>query len=233
MADIQSAPNQVQGEAAEDAAAVGNPVLVGGRFDSSPRSLETGDVGAIALDADGAVQVADGGNSLTVDGTVTASNAAGDIAHDSSDSGNPVKTGSKAYNFDGTEPGTAVAEGDRTHNISDLYGRPYVEITHPRFWSVSADYASAQTNTSVKATPGASLKLYLTDIIISNGATAGNITLLNGSGGAVLLELYPAVNGGMTSSFRTPIALSADTALCITSTTVTTHTITICGFIAP
>lgn len=47
----------VQGEVAEDAAAAGNPVLVGGRYDSSPRTLDTGDVGAIALGADGVVQV--------------------------------------------------------------------------------------------------------------------------------------------------------------------------------
>lgn len=289
MADIQSAPNQVQGEAAEDAPAVGNPVLVGGRYDSSSRALETGDVGAIALDQDGSVQISDGGgavsvddngtsltvdgtvaatqsgtwtlgansgvdigdvtinnaagasavniqdggNSITIDGTVTASNSAGDIAHDSADSGNPVKVGAKAYNFDGTEPGTAVAEADRVNNIADLYGRQYVEISHPRFWHVSADYATAQTNTSVKATPGASLKLYITDIIISNGATAGNITLLDGSGGTVLFELYPAVNGGAAVQLRSPIALTANTALCITSTTVTTHSVTICGYIAP
>jgi len=57
----------VQGEAAENAATTGNPVLVGGRYDSTPRTLGDGDVGAAALDADGAVQVSDGGNSLTVD----------------------------------------------------------------------------------------------------------------------------------------------------------------------
>lgn len=242
MADIQSSGSQIQGEAAEDAPAVGHPVLVGGRFDSSARTLESGDVGAIALNMDGSVQINDGGGtigvddnggSLTIDGTVTASNSSGDIAHDSADSGNPVKVGAKAYNFDGTEPGTAVAEADRANNISDLYGRLYVEMSHPRFWHVSADYATAQTNTSVKATPGAGLKLYITDIIISNGATAGNITLLDGSGGTVLFELYPAVNGGAAVQLRSPIALTANTALCITSTTVTTHTVTICGYIAP
>ena len=45
------------GAAAEDAAASGNPVLVGGRYDSSARTLETGDVGAIALNASGQVLV--------------------------------------------------------------------------------------------------------------------------------------------------------------------------------
>lgn len=70
----------VQGEAAENAAATGNPVQIGGRFDSSPRTLGDTDVGAIALAADGAVHIDDGGNSLTVDGTVTANLGATDNA---------------------------------------------------------------------------------------------------------------------------------------------------------
>ena len=63
---------QVQGAAAENAAAAGNPVLSAGRYDATPRTLGDGDAGAIALDADGAVQISDGGNTITVDGTVTA-----------------------------------------------------------------------------------------------------------------------------------------------------------------
>jgi len=158
---------------------------------------------------------------------------AGDVAHDAGDSGNPVKVGGKAHPQDGTAPGTAVAENDRTHFITDEYGRQYVSDSHPNLWDVSADYAVAQTNTSVKAAPGAGLKLYITDIIISNGATAGNITLLDGSGGTVKFEGYFAINGGCTVFLRTPISLTANTALCITSTTVTTHSVTICGFVAP
>ena len=61
---------EIVGDAAENAAVAGNPVLVGGRYDSSSRTLGNGDVGAIALDADGAVHIADGGNTITVDGTV-------------------------------------------------------------------------------------------------------------------------------------------------------------------
>ena len=45
---------EVVGDAAENAAVAGNPVLVGGRYDSSGRTLGDGDVGAVALDADGA-----------------------------------------------------------------------------------------------------------------------------------------------------------------------------------
>ncbi len=188
-----------------------------------------------------AVNIQDGGNTITVDGTVTADLganndviAAGDIAHDVADSGNPIKTGSKAVLFNASAPpNAAAAEDDRVNHIADEFGRQYIEITHPNYWDASVDYATAQTNATVKAAAGAGLSLYITDVIISNGATAGNITLLDGSGGTVLLEAYPAIRGGLTHQFRSPIKLTANTLLAITSTTVTTHSLTVCGFIAP
>jgi len=194
----------------------------------------------IALGADGAVDtLVDSGQQTSANSVpvVLASDQsdieiAGDYAHDAADNGNPLKVGFKAKAFDGTAPGADVAEDDRVNAIGDVSGRQFVEITHPNYWSASADYAAAQTNATVKAAPGASLKLYVTDVIISNGATAGNVTLLDGSGGSVLLEFYPAINGSLSHSFRTPIPLTANTLLAITSTTVTTHSVTINGFIA-
>jgi len=182
---------------------------------------------SVALDVSAATVTVDlGANNDVV--------SAGDIAHDAADSGNPIKTGSKAVLFNSSAPpNAAAAEGDRVNHIADEYGRQYVETTHPNYWDASVDYAVAQTNTTVKAAPGAGLSLYITDIIISNGATAGNITLLDGSGGTVLLEIYPAINGGLTHSFKSPIKLTANTLLAITSTTVTTHSATVAGFIAP
>ena len=183
--------------------------------DTATDSVNEGDIGAPRMSADRVLY------------------AQGAVAHDAADSGNPVKVGFKAYAFDGTAPQTAAAEADRVNGISDLQGIQYVQISHPFFWHVSADYASAQTNTSVKAAPGAGLALYITDISISNGATAGNITLLDGSGGTVLYELYPAINGGAVLNLRNPIKLTANTALVITSTTVTTHSVFVAGFTVP
>ncbi len=48
---------EVVGDAAEDAAVAGNPLLSGGRYDNSERTLDNGDVGALALDPTGAVYV--------------------------------------------------------------------------------------------------------------------------------------------------------------------------------
>lgn len=170
-------------------------------------------------------------SSTVIPGASGGLNVQGHIAHDDADGGNPLKVGGKAYSFDGTAPGTAVAEADRANFITDVYGRQYVETTHPNYWKASADYAAAQTNATVVAAPGSG-SLYITDVIISNGAVAGNVTLLDGSGGTVLLEFYPAINGSLSHSFRTPIRLTATTLLAITSTTVTTHSVTVCGFTA-
>lgn len=134
---------------------------------------------------------------------------------------------------DGTDPTAVSAEGDAAALRTDMNRILLVNQTHPRGSTVSADYASAQTNTSVIAAPGASLSIYITDIMLSNGATAGNVTLLDGSGGTVKWEAYPAINGGaVLTGLRQPIKLTANTALCLTSTTVTTHSIFIGYYIA-
>ncbi|MCJ7805917.1 hypothetical protein MUP46_04730 [Patescibacteria group bacterium] len=181
------------------------------------------------------VHVDDNAGSLTVDGTVTAGNTAGDVAHDAADSGNPVKTGGKAVNMDGTAPGTAVAENDRANCITDLYGRQCVETVHPNFWSATANYAAAQTAVEIKAAPGAGLSLYITDVVCSNGATAGNMKF--GEDTASLVDkievMYFAVNGGAALHFRTPIKLTANKNFGLTSVTCTTHSVTICGYTAP
>jgi len=194
--------------------------------------------------AGAAVNIQDGGNVITVDGSVTAdlgSNndvvVAGDVAHDVADSGNPTKVGFKNKLFDGTAPGTTVsAENDRVDGIADGYGRQYVETTHPFRWDAVGDYSSAQTNATLKAAPGANLSLFITDIVISNGVTTGGatgyISLLDGSGGSVKLKIFPGAYGGATIHLKTPIKLTANTLLAVTSTTVTYHSIMVSGYTA-
>lgn len=57
--------------------------------------------------------------------TSTASAAAGDVAHDAADSGNPVKIGGKAY-LD--PPVSGVSVGDRVEAYFDQYGRQVVKF---------------------------------------------------------------------------------------------------------
>lgn len=226
--------NEVVGDAAHDAAAAGNPLLVGAYASAAAPSDVSGDADAVRLWAlrNGSLVVNQAIGGSLVTGTTTRE-VVGDVADDAATGGNPVLVAGVAVETDGTDPTTVSAEGDAAYLRTDRARRLLVSEHHPRSFFTSADYGSAQTNTSIQAAPGAGLSLYITDIIISNGATAGNITLLDGSGGTVKFEIYPAINGGVSISLRQPIRLTANTALCITSTTVTTHSLNIGGYTAP
>jgi hypothetical protein len=278
--DVLTLP-AVTGTVTANLSATDNAVLdtIDAVLDTINAKLVTGtDIGDVTINnaaGAAAVNIQDGGNTITVDGTVTANLSATDNAvldqielnQDTqtavlntidADTGSiltavqllddtvfaddaAVTLGTSKGNVmagvavqtDGTDPTAVSAEGDASSLRTDMNRILLVNQTHPRGFTVSADYAAAQTNVSVKVAPGASLSIYITDIQLSNGATAGNVTLLDGSGGTVLYEVYPAINGGAVLSLRTPIKLTANTALCLTSTTVTTHSIFIGGYIAP
>jgi hypothetical protein len=199
----------------------------------------TNEIGPLQMDANGRLKVeAFSGETLPVSlaslpASTNTLEVVGDAADDAAVAGNPVLVAGSSIQTDTTDPTAVSAENEVATLRTDMQRNLLVNITHPRLFRVSADYGSAQTNASVQAAPGASLSLYITDVIISNGAVAGNITLLDGSGGTVLLEIYPAINGGVAHSFRNPLRLTANTALVITSTTVTTHAVTVTGYIAP
>jgi len=82
--------------------------------------------------------------------------------------------------------------------------------------AVAGTWDGTATNLSMKAAvPGT--KLYITDVTVMQGATALEFKLLNGSGGTVLFKSIQALNTGMSYIFKTPIPLSTNTALCLTS----------------
>lgn len=94
----------------------------------------------------------------------------GTVAHDGADSGNPIKTGARAR----TALPAAVAQDDRTDNVSDKFGRQ-LETTAPLDQRVSGSIDITGTETTdVIAAPGASIALVITDIEVVNGdATVG------------------------------------------------------------
>ena len=109
---------------------------------------------------------------------------------------------------------------------------PETQLGKANAWSASLDYAAAQTNATLEAAAPAGRRLVITWLVISNGAVAGNVTLLDGSGGAVLFEIYPAINGGVALD-NIHIELTEATLLAITSTTVTTHAVNVGGYSEP
>lgn len=128
-----------------------------------------------------AVNIQDGGNSITVDGTVSVTdglNIEGDVAHDSVDSGNPVKIGFQAEN---SFP-AAVATGDRANGISDLFGRQLVAHVDAgmQVWK-GANYITTQTGTDIW-TPSSGKKICTTYLAISSyGTTAARVIIWLGA----------------------------------------------------
>lgn len=154
-------------------------------------------------DNNATISVDDGAGSITVDGTVavssitsavsaqllagtaaigtvTASNTAGDVAHDGVDSGNPIKFGTKAA----SALPTAVTDGDRANAISDLNGRVLVSHIDPlmQIWK-QVEYTTAQTGTAVW-TPTSGKKIAITSFQITTGGTTAAVVTL-WFGGAV------------------------------------------------
>ena len=146
------------------------------------------DIGDVTINNTGgasAVNIQDGGNSITVDGTIAATQsgtwnvvAAGDVAHDSPDSGNPVKIGFQAE----TSLPTAVAANDRSNGVSDRYGRQLIGHIDPgmQTWK-SFNATSTQTGATVWQ-PTAGNRVAITYMGVSSyGTTAARVILWFGT----------------------------------------------------
>lgn len=155
------------------------------------------------------------------------------IAHDSADSGNPHKIGFKAYSPDGTTPGTAVAEGDRTDAKADLDGRQYVSDEHPRFWSFHSDGSTALTDSTVQAAPGVGFQVVITNIIVSTGAATAMNFFLEEATTKIFGPIYLEAVAGR--GFCTPAGfkkhVTANTAVTITTSAAIAQAIDIQGYI--
>jgi hypothetical protein len=161
--------------------------------------------------------------------------AAGDVAHDGADSGNPVKVGGKAVS---SEPTAVSATGDRANFITDMVGKlitlPYANPEN----FVSGAITSAMTgttSTSLVAAPGSGLRNYITTLIVSNShATVGtDVIIQDGSGGTTLLTIpAAAVYGGAVINLPVPLRQpTANTALyCANVTTGASTKVSAVGY---
>lgn len=156
--------------------------------------------------ADGMLVNLGSNNDVTVSNTVTVdlgsnNDIQGDVAHDSADSGNPVKIGAKAE----TSPKgvTLVADGDRTDLIADSDGIQVVKLNTTGTDLIServsdtAGTSAAFTNFSAVA----STYNYVTSIAIANtSSTDGYVDIRDGTAGSVLYTIPIPANGGATLS---------------------------------
>lgn len=143
----------------------------------------------IANDSTGLVSVDDNGGSLTVDGAVTVT---GNIAHDSPDSGNPVKIGGFAQ----LNERTAVADADRVDAWFDQIGRMVVLLGHANPEPPVTVNATSSGNTTVIAAPGAG-SLYIQKASVHNRAAANRlVALTDGAGGTTRWRAELIAEGG-------------------------------------
>lgn len=193
----------------------------------------------LANDSTGLVSVDDNGGSLTIDGTVTANagtgtfTVAGSVAHDAVQSGNPVSNGAVAETPEDTAPVNQVsAEGDAVRLAASRDGALYTHPHPPRIWHVLSEFTTAQTDTVAKAAPGAGLSLYITDI---NCHCNGAVTVTIEEGTTVLKWRYYAAGAGDGSapSFTTPIKITANTAITVTTSAAVTVFLLVAGYTAP
>jgi hypothetical protein len=178
-----------------------------------------------------AIQIMDDWDNGASDGA----SVSGDVAHDSPDAGEPVKIGAKAYSPDGTTPGTAVAEADRTHLKTDLDGRLYISRADPvAFHYHDDDAAAVTTDGTLKADPGDGFAVFITNISFSIGAaTASTLFIEEGSTKIWGPHNLPATIGaGFNIALDPPLRCTASTAILITNTGSIVFAIDVDGFVA-
>ena len=163
--------------------------------------VDIGDVTINNASGGSAVNIQDGGNTITVDGVELAimggwDNAAsdgvsvsGDVAHDAVDAGEPVKIGGKAR----TTPGNAVASLDRVDAYYDTFGRlgtfgpqtpdgAYISVSGGVNLEVKRQPINVGTNGQILISGLANRKLrVLNGYLLSSAAVTANIKSANNS----------------------------------------------------
>lgn len=171
--DVVTLPG-VAGDVAGNAADSGNPVKIGGKYNSTAPTFDDGDRGEIQISSRGNIlaELKSGTTSMqNGNGILTQ----GGIAHDSADAGNPIKIGGKAS----AALPTAVADADRVNAFYDLNGRQVVILNPADFDIVThTNYARKYYTSSGAATdgiiwsPAAGKRWHITSLIFQTSADA-------------------------------------------------------------
>lgn len=138
-------------------------------------------------------------------GASDGASVSGDVAHDSSDAGEPVKIGMKAVALKANP--TEVAAGDRTNWYADVSGVPFVLGGHPNILSQGlqvTDADGAQTDAAI-VTAGANVAIVVTKVsVMADKANTGDVSVRIGFGtantpaadAAQVLLFHPGIAAG-------------------------------------
>lgn len=158
----------------------------------------------------------------------------GTVAHDSADSGNPIKVGARAAAT--LSDDTMVANADRTDLVTDLDASLIVRPGFPLGDLISERVTDTGGTSTAFSNFGAtaSTRSFITAIVVYNSsATAGTVDFRDGTAGSVLWTMpIPAGGGSVISMGGVPLfKTSANTALAYdVSGALTTVTISVSGF---
>lgn len=144
----------------------------------------------------------------------------GNIAHDTADSGKPVKIGFKAETaLSGV---TLVADGDRVDGIAGVDGVQIVREHCNLEDIVTGTLTNTDgASTSLIASSGAGVKTYLTMLDLYNSSATGVVVELK-DGTTVKKTFYVPATGGLIRKFEPPLAGTAATAWNIDAAGATT-----------
>lgn len=201
--------------------------------DADYQPLITDSSGRLHVNVGNTVTV--GSHAVTNAGTFAVQAAsAGDVSHDSADSGNPVKIGAKAE----TSPKgiTLVADADRTDLLADQDGMLMVKL-----YTSGADQISERVSNTDGASTAfstfdntAGTRNYITSVTIHNShsTTNGYVDFRDGTAGSILWTFPAPANGGVTHNFSPPLRQpTAATALAFdASAAISTIYISVAGF---
>lgn len=180
-------------------------MMLGVRKDTGASVAGTdGDYTPVQFDATGNLRV-----NLAVQEAATlttTSSAQGTVAHDSADSGNPLKIGAQART---TNP-TAVADADRVNLTADDLGR-LLTRTAARDLTVHNTITLTNTTETTLIAAAASTFHDLVKVIATNtSSTAVRVDIRDDTGGTVRFSLYLAADGGGAAlTFPVPVTASA------------------------
>lgn len=179
-----------------------------------------------------AVSLAQIGGTTVVNGGVAGSQSVGGtVATNVAITANPMNLGAQGVSSENS----AVTTARQVQLVADLVGKlivmPYANPEN--FVSGVTAAMTATTSTSVIASPGGSLRNYITQCTFSNShATVGTMmNLQDGSGGTTIYSVpAAAVYGGATISFPTPLRQpTAATALFVVNATTGANTFAACS----
>jgi len=196
-------------------AVTGNVTAIQGTGTNLHTVVDSGTITVGNASGGSAVNIQDGGNSITIDGAVV---AAGDVASDGIDSGNPIKIGLQART---TDP-TAVANADRVNAIGDTLGKQVVLLgaVHDRIVTGTTNYTN-DTAADVIALV-ASNRIVVMSILVTNAhATVSTKVEIRDGTTVKIIGQAQATGGGFSMGSGYPLFIgtsgAAVTARCVTT----------------